>query len=325
MFGLPASTMLPYTHSVPYLAPLYHNGVMYPQSYPVAMSPIAMSPIAPTISQPCNYPTHLTYNSHVNTYPNSIGSAPWPAYNPVPAVHYNPLLSPYTPYVNSIPSNYNDVLLGYALANTHANTHGINSIGNNAVGNNALGSGVAPANPNTAPNPSSSTTPSTTPAASTPAAAAPEATSVTVGSVQVNQPNNQNSERMVMLNLNDAVLRMLFSSNHDNDDDDDDDDEGQDILDVEEYIALFDLREHTKVELYSNNSSFENKCSICQDEYGQNDIVRILRCKHAFHMRCVDQALEDTIICPLCRTPVIPPEPTIQDESEDGSEDESDN
>jgi len=320
MFGLPASTMLPYTHSVPYLAPLYHNGVTYPQSYPVVMSPIAMSPVAPTISQPCNHPAHVPYNSHVNMYPNLMGSAPWPAYNPVP----------YTPYVNSIPSNYNDVLLGYALANsytnTHANSHGINSIGNNAVGNNALGSVVSPANPNTAPNPNSSTTPSTTtPAASTPAVAAPEATSVTVGSVQVNQPNNQNSERMVMLNLNDAVLRMLFSSNHDNDDDDDDDDEGQDILDVEEYIALFDLREHTKVELYTNNSSFENKCSICQDEYGQNDIVRILRCKHAFHMRCVDQALEDTIICPLCRTPVIPPEPTIQDESEDGSEDESDN
>ena len=107
------------------------------------------------------------------------------------------------------------------------------------------------------------------------------------------------------------------------------DDEEDDVFEddeVEEYIALFDLREHTTVHVYdaATNPSYENKCSVCCSEYAQHDIVRVLRCKHAFHMTCIDQALETTITCPLCRTPVIPPDDDDTDDDTDDDDDTND-
>jgi len=46
------------------------------------------------------------------------------------------------------------------------------------------------------------------------------------------------------------------------------------------------------------------KCAICQEEYRENDNVRILECKHAFHNDCVDNWLTGhSHKCPCCRKP----------------------
>ena len=43
-------------------------------------------------------------------------------------------------------------------------------------------------------------------------------------------------------------------------------------------------------------------CTICRDEYRDNDEVRILQCEHVFHTDCVDNWLKNhSYKCPCCR------------------------
>lgn len=47
----------------------------------------------------------------------------------------------------------------------------------------------------------------------------------------------------------------------------------------------------------------QSKCSICLDDFDDEDEVRMLFCKHVFHKNCVDKWLiENNVTCPLCRS-----------------------
>ncbi|KAJ7079369.1 hypothetical protein C8R43DRAFT_910164, partial [Mycena crocata] len=47
------------------------------------------------------------------------------------------------------------------------------------------------------------------------------------------------------------------------------------------------------------------QCLICLDDYTEEDDIRVLSCRHAFHMDCVDRWLETgRNNCPACRTKV---------------------
>ena len=47
-------------------------------------------------------------------------------------------------------------------------------------------------------------------------------------------------------------------------------------------------------------SDFE-KCSICLEPINENDIVReIKKCKHSFHIKCIDEWFQNNIKCPNC-------------------------
>lgn len=47
------------------------------------------------------------------------------------------------------------------------------------------------------------------------------------------------------------------------------------------------------------------QCLICLDEYQQEDDVRVMSCRHAFHKECVDKWLSTgKNNCPACRTKV---------------------
>ncbi|KAF9068627.1 hypothetical protein BDP27DRAFT_787230 [Rhodocollybia butyracea] len=49
-------------------------------------------------------------------------------------------------------------------------------------------------------------------------------------------------------------------------------------------------------------SNCVERCLICLDEYARHDSVRVMECKHAFHMDCVDRwLLECKNSCPACR------------------------
>ncbi|XP_041369031.1 RING-H2 finger protein ATL3-like [Gigantopelta aegis] len=51
----------------------------------------------------------------------------------------------------------------------------------------------------------------------------------------------------------------------------------------------------------------DDNCGICITEFAAGDRKRVLKCKHFFHVDCIDQWLQKTALCPLCRNQVIPP------------------
>jgi len=45
----------------------------------------------------------------------------------------------------------------------------------------------------------------------------------------------------------------------------------------------------------------DNTCVICLEGYGENSDVRLLKCKHFFHVLCLDEWLKKKKECPVCR------------------------
>ncbi|XP_044464183.1 E3 ubiquitin-protein ligase ATL42-like [Mangifera indica] len=54
------------------------------------------------------------------------------------------------------------------------------------------------------------------------------------------------------------------------------------------------------------------ECSVCLAKFEDIEILRLLpKCKHAFHINCIDQWLEKHSSCPLCRHKVNAEDPSI--------------
>ncbi|KAJ2357734.1 E3 ubiquitin-protein ligase rnf13 [Coemansia erecta] len=50
-----------------------------------------------------------------------------------------------------------------------------------------------------------------------------------------------------------------------------------------------------------NSHIHEENCAVCLDDFAVGDKVRLLPCKHYFHVSCIDQWLtKNTAVCPLC-------------------------
>jgi hypothetical protein len=48
-------------------------------------------------------------------------------------------------------------------------------------------------------------------------------------------------------------------------------------------------------------------CAVCLNEFGEEDRLRLLpKCKHAFHLECIDTWLLSNSTCPLCRRSLLP-------------------
>ncbi|THU91477.1 hypothetical protein K435DRAFT_863395 [Dendrothele bispora CBS 962.96] len=63
----------------------------------------------------------------------------------------------------------------------------------------------------------------------------------------------------------------------------------------------------TQLEEYETNGKISSNCTerclICLDDYEPEDDLRVLSCKHGFHMGCVDKWLQEgKNNCPACRT-----------------------
>lgn len=57
-------------------------------------------------------------------------------------------------------------------------------------------------------------------------------------------------------------------------------------------------------------------CSVCLSEFEEEESLRLLpKCKHAFHLSCIDTWLRSHTNCPLCRAPI-----TMNDDHSEGLE-----
>lgn len=45
-------------------------------------------------------------------------------------------------------------------------------------------------------------------------------------------------------------------------------------------------------------------CSICIEPFEQDELVSALSCGHLYHSSCINEWLQKTLHCPLCRSPV---------------------
>ncbi|CAH8445967.1 unnamed protein product [Dicrocoelium dendriticum] len=45
----------------------------------------------------------------------------------------------------------------------------------------------------------------------------------------------------------------------------------------------------------------DERCMICLEDYKPKDLLRTLRCRHEYHVACVDKWLKNKRTCPLCR------------------------
>ncbi|XP_031277154.1 RING-H2 finger protein ATL2 [Pistacia vera] len=60
--------------------------------------------------------------------------------------------------------------------------------------------------------------------------------------------------------------------------------------------------------VYSSKTHPESlDCAVCLSEFEENESGRVLpKCKHSFHIECIDMWFHSHSTCPLCRSPVEP-------------------
>ena len=49
------------------------------------------------------------------------------------------------------------------------------------------------------------------------------------------------------------------------------------------------------------NKSQDEKCTVCQYDFAENEIIRKLTCGHLYHFACVDEWLIKDKKCPVCK------------------------
>lgn len=70
-------------------------------------------------------------------------------------------------------------------------------------------------------------------------------------------------------------------------------------------LSSFKYRKQVVTKEEEEKGYDEYECSVCLSVYEEGDDVRMLpRCKHNFHVLCIDMWLYSHFDCPICRTPV---------------------
>ena len=52
---------------------------------------------------------------------------------------------------------------------------------------------------------------------------------------------------------------------------------------------------------YSETEKVFTSCSICSDDYKDEDSVSVLDCKHVFHKNCIEEWGHYNPVCPICK------------------------
>lgn len=65
-----------------------------------------------------------------------------------------------------------------------------------------------------------------------------------------------------------------------------------------------EISKKIKVKKYKNNIYEDDKCVICQFEFKNDESIKLLPCKHIFHIECIDEWLKNQKICPYCKSEI---------------------
>jgi len=66
-------------------------------------------------------------------------------------------------------------------------------------------------------------------------------------------------------------------------------------------ISIKDLIEKTELKIYNRIPNSDNKCHICNEDYSNLDICRIINnCSHYYHTHCIDNWFINQKNCPIC-------------------------
>ncbi|XWS61470.1 hypothetical protein CRYUN_Cryun07bG0128300 [Craigia yunnanensis] len=58
----------------------------------------------------------------------------------------------------------------------------------------------------------------------------------------------------------------------------------------------------------------EAECAICLSEFVEGQGIQVLaKCKHGFHVQCIQQWLSSHSSCPTCRCSCLPPSPSSEE------------
>ena len=80
------------------------------------------------------------------------------------------------------------------------------------------------------------------------------------------------------------------------------------------FLVLKFLIKETKLKknvIYKNieyfNKKYIDNCSICQDDYSENDVCSELYCLHKYHYDCLEEwfTYDRFMKCPLCNLPLV--------------------
>jgi len=78
----------------------------------------------------------------------------------------------------------------------------------------------------------------------------------------------------------------------------------------EEVLEKIPTMKYLKLEL--KIKSMNSKCTVCQDDFNEQDDVRVLPCEHIYHLDCIDDWLKiHSYKCPCCRKPAAEYSPKI--------------
>ncbi len=49
------------------------------------------------------------------------------------------------------------------------------------------------------------------------------------------------------------------------------------------------------------NPNYNDSCSICLQNFNDNETLKLLNCNHKFHKNCIDEWIKINKNCPICR------------------------
>jgi len=69
-------------------------------------------------------------------------------------------------------------------------------------------------------------------------------------------------------------------------------------------LLAFDVEEHEAGKGLSS-AIINNACAICLEDFAGSTSVKVLPCRHGFHVPCIDEWLARSDLCPICKHSVL--------------------